>query len=141
MNNEQNNMSKLNVSEIKKRMASREGFTEVSDKIKKFGELGLNIREHHSIYSTPPGDLIRRIKCKEDEDKTLGELMSDEEILERLDYSIKFYNYFKDDIIDNLPDDVAKDTVMGVRENLPKDIAYLRSIGRLPEKYRDFLKE
>lgn len=141
MNGEQNGASKMNASEIQKRMNSREGFAEASDKIKKFGELSLNTKEHHSIYSTPPEDLIRRIKCKEDKDKTLGELMSDEEILEHLDYSMKFFNYFKDDIIDNLPDDAAKDTVKGIRESLPKDIAYLRLIGRLPEKYRDFLKE
>ncbi len=116
---------------------------EVEDSRKKFqihGSLGVTARDHFNIGSSPPAGL------RENPDKTFAEIYSDEELL----------NY-----LGNLEASIAQDLatlrkkVMGTpmfatidrwtESNLRSDarrmssaLAYLKSLGRLPEKYAGY---
>lgn len=84
------------------------------------GYLGVTAEDHEGIHSTPDEIL------NENPGKTLGELMSDQEILEYIEGT-------KKNIEENEGIEKMKRFNEDLKDNLKLTIEYLRSIDRLPE--------
>lgn len=110
-----------------------------AEKINRCGYLGLTCDDHKDLGSTPEQIL------KENPGKTLGELLSHKEIEDYLDQEIKGAEESKKRLGEN--DDGATDKTIIInalrdfKGNFMRDLNYLRSIGKLPEKYQSFNSE
>ncbi len=92
------------------------------EKYKKFGFFSMTAEDHKNINSTPPNELL------ENPNKAQYETMTDEEIL---DYLENAFNCIKDSkFIEN---GYAKTQ----KEFLQQSIPFLKSVNRLPEKYKN----
>lgn len=105
-------------------------YRESQKRFQQFGQLGVTADDHWNIGGSPPIILNRN------PGKTLGELMSDQEILAKLDQLTEYERSAKKRLAANPRDDLAKDDLKYVEKELPTTIKYLDSIGRLPDKYK-----
>lgn len=92
------------------------------EKYKKLGFFSMTAEDHKNINSTPPDGLL------ENPDKAQYEIMTKEEISEYLENA---FNSIKDPkFIENGYAEIQK-------EFLLQSIPFLKSVDRLPEKYKD----
>ncbi len=100
------------------------------EKYKKMSTLEMTARDHKIIGSTPPSEMIA------EPDKTLAELMTDEEILAYLrEEKEGLEDFSKDKYKKN---SFVKSSLPGLKRDLKLSIEYLRKIGRLPKEFEDF---
>lgn len=96
-----------------------------ADKFRTSGDFAATMEDHAAIGSTPYPDVHWA------PGKAMHELLSDARIEEILDSRVQVANEYKTDSTD-------LDFIQASREELDKDIRYLRSVGRLPAKYEHF---
>jgi hypothetical protein len=96
-------------------------YVEASNNWNTKGHLGVTAKDHEIIQSTPDQILV------ENSGKTLGELMSDEEIREYIIETRK--NILGNEAFPNM-----KEYNEELKENLKVTLEYLSGIGRLPEE-------
>lgn len=104
---------------------------EAQEKRHRLSSLGTTYAEEKRLGSPP-------FLLKSNPGKTLGELLSDEEILSRIDSLAEFYQSTKTDLAADPHNYSAQDDLRYIQRELPAAINYLTSIGRLPEKYKSF---
>ena len=95
-------------------------FIQASKNWEEKGFLGVTAQDYEAIQGTPEDILL------ENPGKTLGELMSDEEVRE---YIIETRN----NIIENKEIPKMQELNKDLQKNLDVTIAYLSSIGRMPK--------
>ena len=101
-------------------------------KFSEVGHLGVTAQDHWDIGSSPPLLLNRN------PGRTLGELYSDEELLKYLDNLINYKEEAEKRIEADPNDRWAQGNLEDFNERFPVTIKYLSSIGRLPDKYKDY---
>jgi len=121
-NNDQNNEL---AEGLEKDKASRQRF-------KEFGHLGVTAQDHWNIGGSPP------ILLNRNPEKTLGELLSDQELLDWLDKLLEYGERAKEKLEAEPDDESAKGDLEDFNKRFPLAIKYLASIGRLPEKYENY---
>lgn len=103
------------------------------------GHMGVTAADHWAIGGSPETELRRN------PGKTLGELWSAEEILEKLENYAIFLERARKEHKEKNPHDPdirwSRDDIFSVKEELRATIPYLNSIGKLPEKFKDFKVE
>ena len=126
---------------IKLNSTEREREIEISEeKFKTCGPLVVTAKDHYNIGSSAP------VELRNNPDKTFAEILNDQELseyLEKLEIQIKESTSTLKEKMKNKPLFEQIDT--WVESNLRNDlkklnltINYLKSIGRLPQKYDDF---
>jgi hypothetical protein len=101
-------------------------------KFQEFGHLGVLAQDHWNIGGSPP------MLLNENPEKTLGELLSDEELLKWLDKLLEYGERAKEKLEAKPDDEWAKGDLEDFNKQFPAAIKYLASIGRLPEKYKSY---
>lgn len=98
-------------------------FTKAAHKFKTFGPLGVTAADHLGIGSTPKERLVNN------PDKTLGELMTDDEISQWInELQEQISQYSSDQYKDN---SFVKSILPKLTEDLRLSKEYLKGIGRL----------
>lgn len=101
-------------------------FTKAANKFKKFGPLGVTAADHLSVGSTPKEKLVNN------PDKTLGELMTDDEIFQWIkELQEQIIQYSSDEYKNN---SFVKSILPKFIEDLRLSKEYLKGIGRLPSE-------
>ena len=126
-NPEQNNddQDKELTEGLERETASRRRFQE-------FGHLGVTAQDHWNIGGSPP------ILLNQNLEKNEGELVSDEEILEKLDGLIRYKERAEEKLKTNPNHELAQGDLADFKKQFPITIKYLASIERLPEKYKNY---
>ena len=101
-------------------------------KFKELGHLGVTAQDHWNIGGSPP------ILLNRNPEKTLGELLSEEELLDWLDKLVEYGERAKQKLTTNPDDELAQGDLKDFSTRFPLAIKYLASIGRLPEKYKNY---
>ncbi len=103
------------------------------------GHMGVTADDHWAIGGSPETELRRNTG------KTLGELWSMEAILEKLENYVIFLERARKEYKEKKPHDPdiywSRDDIFSVKDELRATIPYLKSIGKLPEKFKDFKVE
>jgi len=105
-------------------------FLQACKKLDELGPLSLTAEDHRAIGSSPKENL------KDNPEKTVAELMTDEEILKTLNYWKKTIEeeaqglYVEHNALKSLAHEFSK--------RFKATILYLRSIGRLPKEFENF---
>ncbi len=101
----------------------QELFEKASEKMKKTGWFSFSAQDHHDLKSTPEQILL------ENPEKMQYEVMTDaeiQEILDNVEIAMQDKKLVENGYVKNLIEDIKV------------DIPFLKSVGRLPEKYKDF---
>jgi hypothetical protein len=110
----------------------KEVMERASKKFNEFGPLGVTSQDHKDLGSTPP-DIL-----KENPGKTKADVYSNEELEQVLQAWIDDRDkYTKPQYIDNT---FTQSYLKVLRKKILLSIKYLRSIDRLPEKFKIFDK-
>lgn len=97
------------------------------------GYLGATADDHERIYSTPDERLIKN------PGKSLGEIMSDEELHENIALQLEF---FKEQDSSEIEKEHWQDFVTSRKIDFINSLRYLEKIGRLPKEIDvDYLEE
>ncbi len=102
-----------------------ERYAVVAAKAEQYGLLSLNAEEHHAIGSTPPEELDAN------PGKAHYEVLTEAQIEKMISAAIKMAS--SDD-----PRALSGGFVKAESDWLERTIPFLRSVGRLPEKYKNF---
>lgn len=97
-------------------------FNKAAEKFKALGSLGVTAQDHKGIGSTPPKKLL------ENPGKTLGELMTDEEVIEWIKGNKEAIAQFSEADQNN---SFVKSALPMLKEEVRFGTKYLKSLGRL----------
>jgi len=105
---------------------------EARKRFHEFGKWGVTANDHELIGGTPPGELT------DNPGKTMGEIMTDKEIEDGLDTMIKYLKMNEEKYEKDRFNYMAKSGVEYYTEQIPLALKYLESLGRLPERYKEY---
>ena len=107
----------------------QERFKKAKINFEAFGPLGVTAEDHKGIGSTPPEIL------EKNPGKTESDLMTDEDLAQWLkEKEEELKKYSGKEYLDNA---FAQSYLPTLKEEIKTTINFLRSINRLPEKFRD----
>lgn len=99
-----------------------ESFIKASEKFKKYGDLGVTDKDHEAIGSTPSEIL------KNNPDKTMGDIMNEDELLRWLNENQQVFENNKDDKL-------VERSLMQFKQRFLASINYLTEINKLPKDF------
>lgn len=105
-------------------------------KFQNLGQLGVTAKDHFNVDSSGPA-----VELSQNPGKTLGEILTDEELEQKIQKLQIFMETSKKRLKDNPKNDWAKEDVKYAKREFSVTLSYLKSLGRLPEKYKDMATE
>jgi len=98
----------------------------------RYGRLGVTAKDHFDIGGSPPLLMNRQYG------KTQAETMTDADLLNYLNNLVSFLSSGRENLQQNPEDEWAQGDILSAKKDLRQGVAYLRSIGRLPQEFEDF---